>query len=79
MARERALEYRRIAKQGLNPRYSARQDIPTFEEFAQQVYIERLPTWRNPKHGQQWINTPRDYALPTLMIVAACRSALSKP
>ncbi len=66
MARERALEYRRMAKQGLNPRYNARQDIPTFEEFAQQVHIERLPTWRNSKHGQQWINTLRDYAFPKI-------------
>ena len=66
MARERALEYRRMAKQGLNPRYNAKQDIPTFEEFAQQVHIERLPTWRNPKHGQQWINTLRDYAFPKM-------------
>lgn len=66
MARERALEYRRMAKQGLNPRYNVKQDIPTFEEFAQQVHIERLPTWRNPKHGQQWINTLRDYAFPKI-------------
>ncbi|WP_306117016.1 MULTISPECIES: site-specific integrase [unclassified Roseovarius] len=66
LARERALEYRRMAKQGLNPRYNAKQDIPTFEEFAQLVHIERLPTWCNPKHGQQWINTLRDYAFPKM-------------
>ena len=65
-ARERALEYRRMAKQGLNPRFNARQDIPTFEEVAQQVHIERLPTWKNAKHGQQWINTLRDYAFPKI-------------
>jgi integrase len=65
-ARDRALEYRRMAKQGLNPRYNARQDIPTFEEIAQQVHIERLPTWKNAKHGQQWINTLRDYAFPKI-------------
>lgn len=63
-ARERALEYRRMARQGLNPRYNAKQDVPTFEEFAQQVHIDRLPTWKNAKHGQQWINTLRDYAFP---------------
>jgi hypothetical protein len=34
-ARERALEYRRMAKQGLNPRFNARQEVPTFEEVAQ--------------------------------------------
>lgn len=65
-ARERALEYRRMAKQGLNPRFNARQEIPTFEEIAQQVHIDRLPTWKNAKHGQQWINTLRDYAFPKI-------------
>ena len=65
-ARDRALEYRRMAKQGLNPRYNASQDIPTFEEIAQQVHVERLPIWKNTKHGQQWINTLRDYAFPKI-------------
>ena len=65
-ARERALEYRRMARQGLNPRYNAKREIPTFEEFAQQVHVERMPTWRNAKHGQQWINTLRDYAFPKI-------------
>jgi integrase len=65
-ARERALEYRRMAKQGINPRYNAKVEVPTFEEIARQVHIERLPTWKNPKHGQQWINTLNDYAFPTI-------------
>ena len=65
-ARERAWEYRRMAKQGLNPRFNAQQEIPTFEEVAQQVHIDRLPTWKNAKHGQQWINTLRDYAFPKI-------------
>lgn len=65
-ARDRALEYRRMARQGLNPRYNARQEIPTFEEIAQQVHIERMPTWKNAKHGAQWINTLRGYAFPKI-------------
>jgi len=65
-ARIRALEYRRMAKQGLNPRFNAKQEIPTFEEIAQQVHIDRMPTWKNAKHGQQWINTLRDYAFPKI-------------
>ncbi len=65
-ARERALEYRRMAKQGLNPRFNAQKEVPTFEEFARQVHIERMPTWKNEKHGQQWINTLRDYAFPKI-------------
>ena len=39
-ARIRALEYRRMAKQGLNPRFNAQQEIPNFEEIAQQVHID---------------------------------------
>ena len=65
-ARARALEYRRLAKQGLHPRFHGKKEIPTFEEVAQLVHIERLPTWKNPKHGQQWINTLRDYAFPKI-------------
>lgn len=65
-ARDRALEYRRMAKQGLNPRFNSTREIPTFEEVAQQVHIDRMPTWKNAKHGQQWINTLRDYAFPKI-------------
>lgn len=65
-ARDRALEYRRMAKQGLNPRFNAKREIPTFEEVARQVHIDRLPTWKNAKHGEQWINTLRDYAFPKI-------------
>jgi len=25
-----------------------------------------MPTWKNAKHGQQWINTLRDYAFPKI-------------
>ena len=65
-ARERALEYRRMAKSGLNPRFNAAREIPTFEELSRQVHIDRLPTWKNAKHGQQWLNTLRDYAFPKI-------------
>ncbi len=66
IARERALKYRMMAKQGINPKYSAVGAIPTFEEVARQVHMERLPTWRNKKHGDQFINTLRDYAFPKI-------------
>lgn len=65
-ARERALEYRRMAKTGLNPRFNATREIPTFEEISRQVHIDRMPTWKNAKHGQQWLNTLRDYAFPKI-------------
>lgn len=65
-ARVRALEYRKIARAGLHPKYHGAKDIPSFEEFARQVHIERLPTWKNAKHGAQWINTLVDYAFPKI-------------
>lgn len=65
-ARDRALEYRRMAKQGLNPRFNAQREIPTFAEIAQQVHIDRMPTWKNKKHGDHWINTLRDYTFPKI-------------
>lgn len=65
-ARERALEHQRMARQGLNPKFHREQEIPCFEDIARQVHIERLPTWKNPKHGQQWINTLEDYAFPKI-------------
>ncbi len=40
-ARDLALKYRRMAKQGLNPRFNATRERLTFEEVAQQVHIDR--------------------------------------
>ncbi len=65
-ARDRALEYRRMAKQGLNPRFNASREIPTFQDVASEVHTDRLPTWKNAKHGDQWINSLRDCAFPKI-------------
>ncbi len=68
-ARERALDYRRIARDGGNPflkRDQGRQAIPTFKEAAEAVHGERAETWRNDKHRAQWIATLREYAYPVL-------------
>ena len=65
-ARDRALVYRRLARSGLHPKFTASKEIPTFEEFSRQVHVDRLPTWKNPKHAQQWINTLAEYAFPKI-------------
>ena len=65
-ARDRAMEYPWMAKAGLNPRFNATREIPNFEEISGQVYIDRMPTRKNAKHGAQWINTLRDYAFPKI-------------
>ncbi|WP_300434524.1 site-specific integrase [Zoogloea sp.] len=40
--------------------------IPTFKEAAQTLHADLLPGWKNPKHGQQWINTLTEYVFPKL-------------
>jgi integrase len=39
---------------------------PTFKEAAQILHSDLLPGWKNPKHGQQWINTLSEYVFPKL-------------
>ena len=68
-AREQALHYRKIARDGGDPsliRKREQVEIPTFEKAAEQVHEERRSTWRNAKHAQQWINTLRQYAYPEI-------------
>lgn len=42
------------------------QKIPTFEAAAGMLHAELLPSWKNVKHGQQWINTLEQYIFPYL-------------
>src|SRR5678816_613981 len=59
-ARDKATQYRGQARSGHDP-FLARQrsnaKVPTFEEAARIVHADNLPSWRNAKHGDQWINT----------------------
>lgn len=40
--------------------------LPSFEEAAIKVHAELLPGWKNKKHGQQWINTLKEYVFPII-------------
>lgn len=40
--------------------------VPTFAEAVQAVHAEHLQTWKNKKHGAQWINTLTEYAVATI-------------
>ena len=73
-ARDKATDYRRMLKQGLNPLAEKRQverDLQlsvakaiSFAECAE-AYIEiNRHGWKNPKHAQQWANTLEQYANP---------------
>jgi integrase len=66
-AREKAVEYRRIARQGGDPlaeKRHARRLVPSFEEAAQSVHRDRSAAWHNSKHSAQWLSTLSQYAFP---------------
>jgi integrase len=74
-ARDAAREQRRRIKDGVDPveeriaeRARARHERAladwTFERAARALHAELLPGWRNPKHGDQWINTLGAYVFP---------------
>ena len=78
-AREKALDYRRVARAGHvpsptpnvdrprsepQPRKPAKSKAPTFQTLAAEVIDFHRPTWRNPRSGAQWQSSLRDYAYP---------------
>ncbi|MDP4006166.1 site-specific integrase [Methylobacterium sp. NEAU K] len=66
-AREKALAYRKVSRDGGDPlaeRRKALATIPTFAEAAELVHAEHKATWKNAKHAAQWITTLRTYANP---------------
>lgn len=68
-ARERALEYRKLARAGGDPlavKRAAKKVVPTFKVAAEAVHAENKSVWKNGKHNQQWINTLKEYAFPTI-------------
>lgn len=68
-AREKALAFRKLAREGGDPlaeRRKAMVSLPTFAEAVERVHEEHKATWKNVKHAQQWINTLQTYACPHL-------------
>ncbi len=68
-ARDKARVFRKIARDGGDPlaERRAKEGVPTFEEAARQVWREQVvPTAKNAKHRQQWINTLQTFAFPVI-------------
>jgi integrase len=65
-ARELAQDMRKSARTGGDPLAQRRRtkETPTYSEAAITVWELHKPTWKNPKHADQWINTQRTYAFP---------------
>jgi integrase len=60
---------RRAIRRGDDPvteRGRTKAAIPTFREAALMVHEEHRPSWKNPKHAQQWLSTLEAHAFPRL-------------
>jgi len=68
-AREKALVYRKLAREGGDPleeRQKVKVVVPTFAEAAEAVHADHKASWKNDKHAAQWISTLTSYALPII-------------
>lgn len=75
-AREQATRARRLAKEGIDPIEARKAEnqakmlkearLVTFDECATKYIEAHSPSWKNPKHHQQWENTLKSYASPII-------------
>jgi integrase len=66
-ARDKARDYRKQLRAGIDPLAAKRKalgNIPTFREAAKAVHAEHKASWRNGKHGAQWLATLSSYVFP---------------
>ncbi|MGI8705069.1 MAG: tyrosine-type recombinase/integrase [Sphingomicrobium sp.] len=63
-ARDKARDYRKHLRAGVDPLEAKRKSIeriPTFCDAAKAVHAEHKPGWRNGKHSAQWLATLQTY------------------
>ncbi len=68
-ARAKAAEGRRLAKAGIDPVAEWAKVaviVPTFEAKATEFWEANKAHWRNEKHREQWLQSLKTYAFPTL-------------
>lgn len=68
-ARDKAMEGRKLARNGLNPAMEwkkAREVMPTFEEAARRYHKHVMQGWKNGKHRDQWLSTLKTHAFQTI-------------
>lgn len=68
-ARTKAIEYRKLAREGGDPiaaKRSARATVPTFADAARTTMEQRQAGWKNEKHAAQWMKGMTKYVFPTI-------------
>jgi integrase len=68
-AREEAIELRRIAHKGGDPRVARKRQrtaMPTFKEAATKAHAHHAERFRNDKHAEQWLASLDNHVFPQL-------------
>lgn len=67
-ARQQALANRKLSVAGGDPIRAKKEAeaVLTFEDAARKVHALHLPTWRNAKHGAQFLSTLETYTFPRM-------------
>lgn len=66
-AREAATAVRKMVLSGIDPVAEKKKEaMPTFREAAHMVYAEIFSTWKNKKHGEQWISSLENHTFADL-------------
>ena len=68
-ARAKAIEFRKLAREGGNPleaRRRGKDSMLTFSDVAKTAYASYKGAWRNDKHSSQWISSLEAYAIPII-------------
>ena len=74
MARQRALEARRLIIEGEDPIAKRRQAKPkTFKDAALELIESKRPGWKNAKHAAQWTSTLEAYVFPKIGAVQVAK------
>ena len=67
VARDKAIETRRLMRQGGDPVAAKRRALTTcFQDAAAALIVSKRDGWRNAKHAAQWSTTLATYAYPKL-------------
>jgi len=68
VVRDKAIDNKRLALAGGDPIQAKRKSssILTFEDSAREFHALNLPTWKNKKHGAQFLSTLETYAFPLI-------------
>lgn len=63
-ARQKAFQYRKLSREGKDPREETRRGVPTFAELAEKVIGLHAKNWKGHTSERQWRNSLATYAYP---------------